>query len=77
VTLVTSALASSSVNMSIVPASYTAVVNETFTVNITLSGADPVRAASAYINFDETKLRVQNITPGVALDTVFRTPLPG
>jgi hypothetical protein len=58
--------------VSIVPASYTAVVNQTFTVNITLSGPDSVRAASAYINFDKTKLQVQSITPGAALDTVLQ-----
>jgi hypothetical protein len=72
VTLVTSALASPAVNMSIVPASHTAVLNETFTVNITLSGPDPVRGASAYINFDKTKLEAQSITPGTALDTVLQ-----
>jgi hypothetical protein len=72
VTLVTSVLASPAVNMSIVPASYTAVVNETFTVNIQLSGPDSVRGASAYINFDKTKLQVQSITPGAALNTVLQ-----
>jgi hypothetical protein len=72
VTLVTSALASPAVSMSIVPASYTAVVNEIFAVNITLSGPDPVRGASAYIDFDKTKLQVQSITPGTALDIVLQ-----
>jgi hypothetical protein len=48
------------------------VVNDTFTVNIQLSGPDSVRGASAYINFDKTKLQVQSITPGAALDTVLQ-----
>jgi hypothetical protein len=72
VMLVTPALASPAVNMSIVPASYTAVVNQTFTVDIQLSGPDSVRGASAYINFDKTKLEVQSITPGAALDTLLQ-----
>jgi hypothetical protein len=67
---VTSALASPAVNISIVPASHTAVVNDIFTVNITLSGPDPVRGAMVYIDFDNTYLEVQSITPGTALDTV-------
>jgi stage V sporulation protein SpoVS len=71
-TLVTSVLANPAVNMSIVPASHTAVVNEIFTADIQLSGPDSVRGASAYINFDRTKLQVQSITPGAALDTVLQ-----
>jgi hypothetical protein len=54
--------------MSIVPASYAALVNETISVNITLSDPDPVRGASAYIDFDKIKLEVQSITPGTAFD---------
>jgi hypothetical protein len=65
-----SAVASPAVNMSIVPATYTAVVNETFTVDIELSGPDPVRGASAFIDFDNTYLEVQSITAGTTLDTV-------
>jgi hypothetical protein len=70
VMLGTSVLASPDVDMSIVPATYTAVVDETFTVDIELSGADSVRGASAFIDFDQTKLEVQSITPGGSLDTV-------
>jgi hypothetical protein len=66
----TSVLAHPDVDMSIVPATYTAVVNETFSVDIELSGADPVRGASAFVDFDQTKLEVQSITPGGSLDTV-------
>ena len=65
-----SVVASPDVDMSIVPATYTAVLDETFTVDIQLSGADSVRGASAFIDFDQTKLEVQSITPGVSLDTV-------
>jgi hypothetical protein len=68
----TSVLASPAVNMTIVPASYNAVVNQIFTVTIQLSGPDSVRGASAYVNFDKTKLQVQSITPGTALDTVLQ-----
>ena len=71
-TFATPALASPAVDMSIVPATYTAAVNEIFSVDIQLSGPDPVRGASAYINFDKTKLQVQSITPGTALDIVLQ-----
>jgi hypothetical protein len=73
VMFVTPAVASPDVDMSIVPATYSAVVNETFTVDIELSGADPVRGASAYIDFDETKLEVQGITDGGTLDIVLES----
>ena len=72
VVLVTPALASPAVNMSIVPASQSVTVGDTFTVDIQLSGTDPVRGASAYIDFDATKLEVESITPGTALDTVLQ-----
>ena len=72
VVFVTPALASPDVDMSIVPASQSVMVNDTFTVDIQLSGSDPVRGASAYIDFDATKLEVQSITPGTALDTVLQ-----
>jgi stage V sporulation protein SpoVS len=71
-TFATSALANPAVNMSIVPATYTATVNEIFNVDIQLSGPDPVRGASAYIDFDKTKLEVQSITPGTALNIVLQ-----
>jgi C1A family cysteine protease len=58
------------VAVSIVPTTYTAAVNGTFTVDIELSGTDPVRGASAYIDFDSTYLEVQSITAGTALNTV-------
>jgi hypothetical protein len=70
VMLATSALASPAVSLSVVPSNYTAVVNETFTVDIELSGPDSVRGAMVYIDFDNTYLEVQSITPGAALDTV-------
>jgi hypothetical protein len=72
VVFVTPSLASPAVNMSIVPASQSAMVGDFFTVDIQLSGTDPVRGASAYIDFDATKLEVQSITPGTALDTVLQ-----
>jgi hypothetical protein len=72
VVLVAPALASPAVNISLVPASQSVMVNDTFNVDIQLSGADPVRGASAYIDFDVTKLEVQSITPGTALDTVLQ-----
>jgi len=71
-TFVTSALAGPAVDMSIVPAACTATVNEIFSVDIELSGPDPVRGASAHINFDKTKLEVQSIAPGTALDIVLQ-----
>jgi len=60
------------VAVSIVPATYTAAVGETFTVDIQLSGAELVRGASAYIDFDTNYLEVQSITPGTTLDTVLQ-----
>jgi C1A family cysteine protease len=58
------------VAVDIVPAEYTAMGNESFSVEIRLSGTVPVRGASAFIDFDQTKLEVQSITPGGSLDTV-------